>query len=65
MSKNSLTVAVKPIKKMGWCVFLNREPFAVGTRAYCDEVARGLILRYLQHGPASMPVYVGQKGGAA
>ena len=66
MSKNSFVVSVKPTKmEPGWCVFLNREAFAIGTRAYCDAIAQGLILRYLQHGPASMPVYVGQKGGAA
>lgn len=65
MSKNSLVVAVKPTKKMGWCVFLNHEAFAIGTQAYCNEVAQGLILRYLQHGPASMPVHVASKGGAA
>jgi hypothetical protein len=65
MSKNSLVVAVKPHKKMGWCVFLNREPYAVGSYAYCNEVASGLMLRYLQHGPASMPAHVASKGGAA
>lgn len=65
MSQKHLTVAVKPTKKMGWCVFLNGEAFAVGSRSYCDELAKGLILRYLHHGPASMPVYAGQKGGAA
>ena len=66
MSKNSIVVAVKPTKmRPGWCVMLNREPYAIGTYAYCNEVAQGLMLRYLQHGPASMPVYVGSKGGAA
>lgn len=65
MSQKSLVVAVKPTKKMGWCVFLNREPYAVGSYAYCNEVAQGLMRRYLQHGPASMPVHVASKGGAA
>lgn len=65
MSKNALVVAVKPTKKMGWCLFLNGEAFAVGSYRYCNELAAALMLRYLQHGPDSMPVYVGQKGGAA
>jgi hypothetical protein len=65
MSKNSLVVAVKPTKKMGWCVFLNREPYAVGSYAYCNAVAQGLMLRYLQHGPASIPYFTASKGGAA
>lgn len=66
MSKKSLVVAVKPTK-MGWCVFLNheREPFAIGSRAYCNMIAQSLMLRYLHYGPESMPVYVGSKGGAA
>ena len=64
MSKNALTVALKKTR-MGWCVFLNREPYAIGTHAYCQEVSKGLILQYLQHGPASMPVYAASKGGAA
>lgn len=64
MSKNALTVTLKKTR-MGWCVFLNGEAFAVGSHTYCQEVSKGLILRYLQHGPASMPAYVGQKGGAA
>ena len=64
MSKNALTVALKKTR-MGWCVLLNGEAFAIGTHAYCQEVSKALILRYLQHGPASMPVYVGGKGGAA
>ena len=63
MSKNSLTVRLK-MTKMGWCVFLNHEPFAVGSYAYCNEVAQALMLRYLQHGPDSMPVHLASKGGA-
>lgn len=64
MSKNSLVVALKKTR-MGWCVFLNGEAFAVGSQAYCQEVSKGLILRHLRHGPASMPVHVASKGGAA
>lgn len=63
MSKNALTVALKKTR-MGWCVLLNGEAFAIGTHAYCQEISKGLILRYLRHGPVSMPVHVASKGGA-
>lgn len=65
MSKKALVVALKPTKKMGWCLFLNGEPYAVGSLDYCRDVSRELIVRYLQHGPDSMPVHVASKGGAA
>jgi hypothetical protein len=64
MSKNALTVTLKKTR-MGWCVILNGQAFAIGSHAYCQEVSKGLILRYLQHGPASMPFYAASKGGAA
>lgn len=64
MSKNALTVTLKNTR-MGWCVTLNGEPYALGTHLYCQEVSKALILQYLQHGPASMPVHAGSKGGAA
>jgi hypothetical protein len=46
MSKNSITVTLKRTK-MGWCVYLNREVYAVGSHEYCQEVSRSLILRAL------------------
>jgi hypothetical protein len=64
MSKNALTVALKKTR-MGWCVFLNGEPYALGTQLYCQEVSRDLILRHLRHGPACAPVRGFSKGGAA
>ena len=65
MSKTAFTVSLKKTR-MGWCVFLNHEPFAIGTHAYCNDVAQGLILRYLQHGAASMPhQFIALKGGVA
>ena len=64
MSKNALTVTLKKTR-MGWCVFLNGDAFAVGSHVYCQDVSKGLILRFLKHGPASMPQFVGQKGGSA
>jgi hypothetical protein len=64
MSKNALTVALKKTR-MGWCVFLNGEPYAIGSHAYCQEVSKGLILRHLKRVQAPMLHLVGSKGGAA
>lgn len=65
MSKNALTVSLKQTR-IGWCVFLNGEAYAVGSQVYCQEVSKGLILRHLQHGPDALLVSAAsQKGGAA
>ena len=41
MSKNALTVTLKKTR-LGWCLFVNGVPYAIGSRAYCIAVADDL-----------------------
>ena len=41
MSKNALPLTLKQTR-IGWCLFVNGVAYALGTRAYCIEVANTL-----------------------
>jgi hypothetical protein len=41
MSLHTLTLTLKRTR-MGWCLFVNGMPYAVGSQAYCISVANEL-----------------------
>lgn len=65
MSKIAFTVSLKKTR-MGWCVYVNHEPYAVGSHAYCQDVSKRLILQQLQQSLEALPhQFIAQKGGVA
>jgi hypothetical protein len=41
MSQKTLSIQIK-LTRMGWCLFVNGEPYAIGSQAHCIAVANGL-----------------------
>jgi len=41
MTKTALVLTLKNTR-MGWCLFVNGEAYALGSRDYCIAVANGL-----------------------
>lgn len=64
MSTKTLSLTLRQTK-MGWCLFINGEPYAVGMQAYCIRVADSVRHAYARDGWAAFPELNKRKGGAA
>lgn len=64
MSQNSLSLTLRQTK-MGWCLFINGEPYAVGMRSYCIKVADTVRRDFARGGAAMLPPVARKKGGSA
>lgn len=59
MSAKTLSLTLRHTR-MGWCLSINGEAYAVGTRAYCITVAGKVRRDFALHGWAAFPEITGK-----